>query len=200
MASEHPINRPKVPVSMPHCPLCGVQLELGSSGELDRWSCPAGHGLAMTLSETYERMQEDEIGLLWKLARDAAPGPLGSPFDKTPMKRVVLPYDDDELPEGEPGDGPNTGSVHLDVDVANQFVWFDAGELDELPHDLPDPEPSAEELARIDQIVDQFSADIEGAARAREASTVTGRLYRRVARDPEALRTLDRVGRTLTAY
>jgi len=200
VASEHPINRPKVPVSMPHCPLCGVQLELGSSGELDRWSCPAGHGLAMTLSETYERMQEDEIGLLWKLARDAAPGPLGSPFDKTPMKRVVLPYDDDELPEGEPGDGPNTGSVHLDVDVANQFVWFDAGELDELPHDLPDPEPSAEELARIDQIVDQFSADIEGAARAREASTVTGRLYRRVARDPEALRTLDRVGRTLTAY
>jgi hypothetical protein len=200
VASEHPINRPKVPVSMPHCPLCGVQLELGSSGELDRWSCPAGHGLAMTLSETYERMQEDEIGLLWKLARDAAPGPLGSPFDKTPMKRVVLPYDDDEVPEGEPGDGPNTGSVHLDVDVANQFVWFDAGELDELPHDLPDPEPSAEELARIDQIVDQFSADIEGAARAREASTVTGRLYRRVARDPEALRTLDRVGRTLTAY
>jgi Zn-finger nucleic acid-binding protein len=200
VASEHPINRPKVPVSMPHCPLCGVQLELGSSAELDRWSCPAGHGLAMTLSETYERMQEDEIGLLWKLARDAAPGPLGSPFDKTPMKRVVLPYDDDEVPEGEPGDGPNTGSVHLDVDVANQFVWFDAGELDELPHDLPDPEPSAEELARIDQIVDQFSADIEGAARAREASTVTGRLYRRVARDPEALRTLDRVGRTLTAY
>lgn len=200
MASEQPFHRPTVPVSMPHCPVCGVQLELGSSGELDRWSCPEGHGLALTLSESYERVQEDEIGLLWQLARDGQPGPLGSPFDRTPMRRVVVPYDDDEVPEGEPGDGANTGAVEVDVDVANQFIWFDAGELDELPEDLPDPEPSAEELARIDQIVDQFGSDVEDAARAREAKSLTGRLYRRVARDPEALRTLDRVGRTLTAY
>ena len=51
----------------------------GSSGALDRWSCTAGHGLAMTLSESYEQLQEDEIGRLWQLARDAADGPSAEP-------------------------------------------------------------------------------------------------------------------------
>ena len=200
MASDSPIHRPTVPVSMPHCPVCGIELQLGSSGQLDRWTCTAGHGLAMTLSESYERLQEDEIGRLWQLARDAAPGPLSSPFDGTPMRRFVLPYDDDEAAEGEPGDGPDTGTVEIDVDVPNQFIWFDAGELDELPVDLPDAEPSAEELAKVAEIAAQFGAGIEAAARDRDADDVSERLYRRVARHPGALDTLDRVGRTLTAY
>ena len=46
-------------MTVPRCPACGVDLGLGSSGQLDRWSCPSGHGLAMTLSESYERLQED---------------------------------------------------------------------------------------------------------------------------------------------
>jgi Zn-finger nucleic acid-binding protein len=200
MASDPPVHRPSVPVTMPRCPVCGVELQLGSSGSLDRWSCTAGHGLAMTLSETYEALQEDEIGRLWALAREAAPGPLPSPFDGTPMKRFVLPYDDDEVPEGEPGDGPDVGSVEIDVDVANQFVWFDAGELEELPVDLPDPEPSAAELEKVAEIAAQFGAGVEEAARRRDAGDVTERFYRRVARNPGALSTLDRVGRTLTAY
>jgi hypothetical protein len=154
----------------------------------------------MTLSESYEALQEDEIGRLWALAREAAPGPLPSPFDGTPMKRFVLPYDDDEVPEGEPGDGPDVGSVEIDVDVANQFVWFDAGELDELPVDLPDAEPSAEELAKVAEIAAQFGAGVEAASRARDADDLSERLYRRIAHSPTALATLDRVGRTLTAY
>ena len=200
MASDTPVHRPSVPVTMPHCPECGVELQLGSSGALDRWSCTAGHGLAMTLSETYERLQEDEIGRLWALARDAEPGPLPSPFDGTPMRRFVLPFDADEVPEGLPGDGADTGSVVIDVDVPNQFVWFDAGELDLLPVDQPDPEPSAEELARVAEIAAQFGAGIEAAAEEREGHDPSERLYRRVARNPHAVSTLDRVGRTLTAY
>lgn len=200
MASDSPIHRPTVPVSMPHCPVCGVELQLGSSGRLDRWSCTAGHGLAMTLSESYERLQEDEIGRLWQLARDAAPGPLASPFDGMPMRRFALPYDDDETPEGEPGDGSDLGTVEIDVDVANQFIWFDAGELDELPVDLPDAEPSPEELAKVAEIAGQFGDGIEAAAHDRDADDLSERLYRRVARHPGALDTLDRVGRSLTAY
>ena len=185
---------------MPHCPVCGVELQLGSSGALDRWSCTAGHGLAMTLSESYERLQEDEIGNLWKLALDADTGPLLSPFDGIPMRRFSLPYDADEIPEGEPGDGPDLGSVEIDVDVANEFVWFDAGELDRLPVDLPDAEPTAEELAKIAEITAQFGAGIEAAAHEREADDVAEKFYRRVAGHPGTLDTLDRVGRSLTAY
>lgn len=177
-----------------------MELQLGSHGALDRWSCPAGHGLAMTLSESYERLQEDEIARLWQLARDAGPGTRPSPFDGRPMAHFVLPFDDDEALEGEPGDGPDTGEVHLDVDVANQFIWFDAEELDELPVDLPDAEPSAEVLEAERRIVAQFGADIEAAAEAREADELTERLYRRVARNPRALSTIDRLGRTLTAH
>jgi Zn-finger nucleic acid-binding protein len=200
MASDAPIHRPTVPVTMPHCPVCGVELQLGSSGALDRWSCTAGHGLAMTVSESYERLQEDEIGRLWAMARDAAPGPMPSPFDGIPMRRFVLPYDADEVPEGQDGDGPDIGSLEIDVDVANQFVWLDAGALDQLPVDQPDAEPSAAELQEVADIAAQFGADIEAAARGRDGDDLTEELYRRVARHPGALSTLDRVGRTLTAY
>jgi Zn-finger nucleic acid-binding protein len=200
MASDPPIHRPTVPVTMPHCPVCGIELQLGSSGALDRWSCTDGHGLAMTLSESYEQLQEDEIGHLWQLARDAAPGPLASPFDGVAMRRFALPYDDDEVPEGQEGDGPDLGTVEIDVDVANQFVWFDAGELELLPVDRPDPEPSAEELEKVAEIAAQFGASVESAARQRDADDVSEKLYRRVARHPGALSTLDRVARSLTAY
>src|SRR5690606_29965288 len=113
---------------------------------------------------------------------------------------LTLPYDADEVPEGQDGDGPDIGTVEIDVDVANQFVWFDAGELDVLPVDLPDPEPSAAELEKVAEIAAQFGAGIEAAADEREADDLSERLYRRVARNPAALATLDRVGRTLTAY
>jgi hypothetical protein len=154
----------------------------------------------VTLSESYERLQEDEVVRLWQLARVAPAGPLGSPFDGAPMKRFALPYDEDEVAEGGAGDEPDAGTVQLDVDVANQFVWFDADELDELPADRPDPEPSSEELARVAEIAAQFGAGIEDAARARDGGALTERLYRRIARSPEARSTLDRLGRALSTY
>jgi hypothetical protein len=185
---------------MPRCPDCGRDLQLGSHEALDRWSCLAGHGLAMTLSESYEQLQEDEIERLWTLAREAPAGPLASPFDGTPMKRFSLPYDADESPEGAEGDTADLGSVEIDVDVPNQFIWFDAGELERFPTDLLDAEPTEAELAKEREIAAQFGAGIESAARERAADDVSERLYRRVARNPAALSALDRLGRTLTAY
>ncbi len=185
---------------MPRCPICSAELVLGSSGQLDSWACPQGHGLAMTLSESYEQLQEDEIALLWQRAKMAQPGPLTSPFGGAPMVRITVDFDDDEVSEGAAGDGPNTGAVVVDVDVPNQFIWFDAGELDELPVDLPDPEPSAAQLAAEAKIVAQFGADLDAAAEERQSREPLEKLYRRVARHPGALNALDSVGRAATAY
>lgn len=200
MSTDAGVHRPTVPVTSPRCPVCGTDLQLGSQGTLDHWSCPAGHGLALTLSESYERLQEDEIAQLWKLARSGSPGPLPSPFGGPSMVRITLGYDDDEIPEGEPGDGPDVGSVVLDVDVENQFVWFDAGELDELPEDQADAEPTPEQLAAEAEIRARFGAEIEAAADARESRELSEKLYRRAARHPGLLGALDRVGRAVTTY
>ena len=116
------------------------------------------------------------------------------------MVRFALGYDDDEIPEGEPGDGPDLGSVELDVDVEHQFIWFDAGELDELPHDLENAPPSAEVLAREAEIRARFAADIDAALDARDDDELSERMYQRLARRPDVLRTVDKVGRALTSY
>ena len=52
-------------LDQPTCPTCAGALVLTTSGELDTWNCGAGHGLGMTLSEGYGRVQEDELHELW---------------------------------------------------------------------------------------------------------------------------------------
>ncbi len=37
-----------------NCPTCNASLQLTPHGSFDSWICPAGHGLAATLSELYE--------------------------------------------------------------------------------------------------------------------------------------------------
>jgi Zn-finger nucleic acid-binding protein len=188
-------------VSSPRCPTCQVALTLGSRGEVDSWSCPAGHGLAMTLSEAHVALQDDEVATLWQAARSAAGVGMPSPFPPhAPMARVTVAYDADEVAEGDTGDGSDEGSVELDVDVDQQFIWFDAGELDELPSDLPNAAPSAEELARLEQVRAQFAQDLGEAMDARDDDELSERLYRHVAARPGLHRTLDRLGRTLTTY
>lgn len=186
---------------MPQCPICQVDLALGSRGEVDSWSCPAGHGLAITLSEAHVALQDDEVATLWQSARSATGVGRPSPFPPhAPMARIAVAYDHDEVAEREAGDGPDAGSVELDVDVDQQFIWFDAGELDELPADLPNAAPSAEESARLEQVRAQFAQDLGDAMDARDDSELSERLYRHVAARPGLHRTLDRLGRTLTTY
>lgn len=194
LSPDHPM------VTVPVCPICATALRLGSEGELDHWSCPNGHGLAITLTESYGRLQDDEIAQLWQLARSAPAGPLPSPFDGRPMARFALGFDDDEIPEGEPGDGPDVGAVELDVDIEHQFIWFDVGELEELPDDLANTPPSPEVLAREAEIRARFAEDIDAALEARDDGELTERMYQRLARRPDVLRTVDKVGRALTSY
>lgn len=187
-------------VTVPTCPDCGVDLAHGSEGALDHWSCPNGDGVALTLSEGHERLQPDELGALWQTARRSPPGDRPSPFDGRPMVQVTLDYDEDEVPEGEPGDGPTTGTVVLDVDVEQQFIWFDAGELEQLPHDLPDAPVDPEVLAREREIRERFGAGIESALAERHEDELGERIYRRLARNPGLVRSLDQLGRAVTTY
>lgn len=188
-------------MTVPTCPVCGEPLSLGSRGDVDSWSCGRGHGLAMTLSEAHVALQDDEVALLWQLARSSREQGRPSPFaPHAPMVRITLPYDDDEAAEGEPGDTEDLGSVELDVDLAQQFIWYDAGELEQLPADLANAEPSPEELARLEQVRTQFSQDLGRALDARDDDELSERLYRHIAARPGLHRTLDKVGRTLTTY
>ncbi len=155
----------------------------------------------MTLSEAHVALQDDEVAELWQLARSSVDEGRPSPFPPhRPMRRIELPYDADELADGADGDGPDQGVVQLDVDIAEQFIWFDAGELEELPVDLPNATPSAEELERLATIRAQFATDLDDALEARDDDELSERLYQRIAAHPQLHRTLDRVGRTLTSY
>lgn len=146
-----------------NCPVCRASLQLTHHGSFDSWVCPAGHGLAATLSELYGRAQQDEIHQLWQLAGQAPVGERRCPMCERAMATVTAPFDADELDEGTPGDGPATGEVPVDVCVADEVIWFDTAELDALPADLPDPQPTAEQEAALAAAIDNFGDDYEAA-------------------------------------
>jgi Zn-finger nucleic acid-binding protein len=150
-------------VPPPKCPRCAAELKLGANGQLDCWSCPAGHGLGITLSEAYGRVQDDEIRKLWEASETASPGKYKCPWCAAPMASVALAVDGDEAAEGDAADRADSASVPLDVCREDQFIWLDAGELDELPLDLRNPEPSPDEQRKIRMILSAFDHDLEQA-------------------------------------
>ncbi len=151
------------------CPICAAALALTPDGSFDAWICPAGHGLAATLSEAYELAQEDDLQALWAAARGASRPAAGRscPMCAVPMVHAEAPFDDDEVPEGQPGDGPTRGTIPVDVCLADQVVWFDAGELEQLPADVPEAPLTAEQQAAIDGIARSFGEALVAADAAR---------------------------------
>ena len=180
-------------LSTPRCPSAGEALVLSHRGDLDLWACPASHGAAVTLTETYGQLQEDEIHDLWALTRAAPAGPRPCPMCERPMAVLDVPYDADEIEQGAPGDAPDDGSVLLDVCADCQVIWFDAGEYEAFPADLTDAAPTDAENARLAEIRATFGADIERDLRERN-SDVTDRAYSIIARHPKALAVLSRAG------
>jgi Zn-finger nucleic acid-binding protein len=174
----------------PKCPECRAELKLGASGRLDAWACPSGHGVGFTLSELHERAQEDELARLWEGAKTAAAGKHACPMCDRAMVTVTIGIDADESVDG-PDDTADTGRVTLEVCRDDQFIWFDPGELDELPEDLPEPKPSAAEAAQIDRITTSYEREL---AAAYEDDSLLGRFAGRVAkRHPGFVKFLDRV-------
>jgi len=175
----------------PQCPDCHAVLELGARGRLDVWACPAGHGVGFTLSEAHERAQEDELSELWHGAETASPGKHACPMCDRLMVNVTIGVDADESSEGEPGDAADRVHVSLDVCREDQFIWFDPGELEELPEDLPEPKPSAAEVDEIARIRKAYDRDLDAAY---DDDSLLGRFADRVAtRHPGFVQFLDRV-------
>ena len=53
------------------CPECRSALAAVTEDGFDTWQCKDGHGIGVTLSETYGRLQEDEIQAIWAAAESA---------------------------------------------------------------------------------------------------------------------------------
>jgi Zn-finger nucleic acid-binding protein len=171
-------------LTAPACPKCDAALALGATGDLNFWSCPTGDGLAFTVSEAYTRLQEDEVARLWDLANKAVAGPYACPICTGPMRRATVGYDDDEFKEGEKGDTTDVGSTIVDVCVGDQFVWFDAGELDLVPQDKKDAKPTPEETANIDKITRQFGHNLTEDWEDRDSRGIVGFVYRHAMHHP----------------
>jgi len=158
----------------PTCPTCRAELELQADHSFDAWVCPAGHGLAFTLSEAYERLRDDEIRTIWRLANTSprADGvrtsTRGCPMCSATMVAVLC-------------DG-----ITLDVCTTDEVLWFDAGEIEQLPADVPDPVLSTEEQAELDTVTEQFGDALTAGWAAEEQATLTGRLTARFSRSSTA--------------
>jgi Zn-finger nucleic acid-binding protein len=171
----------------PQCPQCRSELVLGACGRLDAWTCPQGHGIGLTLSEAYERAQEDELSQLWEGARSAELGTHLCAMCDRGMVSVTIGVDADEDLNGDPA------ALHVTLDVCrdDQFIWFDPGELDELPEDVPDPQPSAAEVAQLARIRKTYDRALDAAW---EDDSPLGRFADRVSkRHPGFVKFLDRV-------
>lgn len=134
------------------CPQCRTTLAPVTEGSFDTWHCKDGHGVGVTLTETYGHLQEDEIHAIWQAAKSAPASSLKSPALGNPMVAITIVADDDEIKGNK---GPASRLVTLDVAPGEQFVWFQVVDLKNMPADLPNPPPSPEEAAKLEQLRQQ---------------------------------------------
>lgn len=147
------------------CPQCRTTLAAVAYGDFDTWECKDGHGVGITLTEAYGHFQEDEIRAIWQAAKSAPQSSLRSPALGQPMVAVTVAVDDDEV-EGSPAGGSRL--VTLDVAPDEQFLWFHVVDFKAMPADLPNPAPSADELAKLEQIRAQSREAIAADTRRQE--------------------------------
>jgi len=156
--------------SAPVCPNCASALQLEHDGELDAWACPNHHGLGFTLSEAYSRMDEAEIHAIWQQARAGDAGARACPICSARMVSVSV----------APAADATETTIALDVCLADEFIWFDAGELDEIPADTNTPEPNPEEEARIEEISEEFGQSLSSEWSERDRETLRDHLIHRL--------------------
>ena len=139
------------------CPQCRSVLAPVQEDSLDTWQCKEGHGIGLTLSESYSHFQEDEIDAIWQAAKSGPRSSLQSPLLGAPMVAITVSVDDDEIRGNE---GPGSRLVTLDVAPDEQFLWFHVVDFNNMPADLPNPLPSAAELARHEELARQSRESI----------------------------------------
>ena len=161
------------------CPRCGTTLTKGThKNDIDSWACSNHHGVGISLSEAWGHLQDDEVKAIWSAAKNGHASPLKSPVLGKDMVRVEIAVDGDE----EVGNrGPGAFQVELDVDVDEQFIWFDSGELERLPDDLPNPQMSEEDRKHLEEMAQQFGDQIMANYYKRENESLEGKLYNFIA-------------------
>lgn len=122
------------------CPTCGTPVRLVRQGGADVWACPQGHGLGFTLDEAYGHVDEAALGTLWRASAAAPAGGRACPLCAGPLVTVA-------------GEGTD---VPVDVCRPDQLIWLDAGELEALPPDLPEPPLAPEEREHLHDIVTEY--------------------------------------------
>ena len=156
------------------CPRCRTALIKGvRKNDIDVWACPNHDGVAITLSEAWGHLQDDEVKAIWKAAKNGQPSSLKSPIFGKQMVRIEISVDNDEA---EGNQGPDAFQIELDVSVDEQFIWFDAGELERMPDDIPNAPMSEEERKHIDEITKQFGDSLMRSFHKRENESLDGRL------------------------
>jgi len=162
-----------------NCPRCGTALTKGTQKtDLDVWACPNQDGVGITVSEAWGHLQDDEVKAIWNAAKNGQPSPLKSPVFGRDMVRIAISVDSDEE---ESNRGPDAFQMELDVSVDEQFIWFDSGELERMPDDIPNPAMSEEERKHIDEIAQQFGDSIMAGYHKRENESLDGKLLNFVA-------------------
>ncbi len=140
---------PNMTTTTPACPTCGAELRLDRDGVLDAWLCPEGHGKGFTLTEAYQRIDDDEVRAIWQQARAASPGTRACPLCGDTMVNMTV--------------APTVGgdaTLPLDVCLRDELLWFDAGELDSFPVASHDDTTTDADDARIAQITRQFGVEL----------------------------------------
>lgn len=161
------------------CPRCGTTLIKGTQkNDIDGWACPNHHGVGITLSEAWGHLQDDEVRAIWRAAKKGRPSALKSPAFGEDMVRIDISVDSDE----EDGNrGPGAFQIELDVNVDEQFIWFDSGELEQMPDDIPNPQMGEEERKHIEEISQQFGDSIMANYHKREDESLDGKFYNFIA-------------------
>ena len=151
----------------PACPACGADLSHSDDGDFNPWVCPRGHGMAVTLSEGYVRVDRDELQELWRRARGDGAEPSSRTCPMCGGSMVVAHAPAKAAGHEEPA---------VDVCITDELLWLDNGELAELPGASEKPAPSAEEQAHLDQIMEAYGKGLDGAFLQRERDGLLDRM------------------------
>jgi Zn-finger nucleic acid-binding protein len=184
-----------------HSPTTGAPLARRDiAPNITAWVAVDGSGQAITHSEAFALGQEDELQRLWLAAHRSTdsghvcPCPL-----KQTMALATIDLDFDEAVDDDQAEGDST--VAVDVCTNCQMLWFDAGELESLPADQKDAEPTAEEIAQLRSITTKWSKEMDEILASREViadndtlhERFTNSMMRSITKNPGFLRALHRV-------
>ena len=157
---------------MYRCPRCRTGLTLEKEPTGLAFTCPRGHGDALTVPVLRKRLARTTVNTLWQTARTArrrstvrcpscenttAPVPLPRAAVRSPASPPDAPTDaegttaDAEAPT--PSEAAGTDDVVVDACALCQVVWFDTGELEALPPAPPEPDDVRPERAPADALL-----------------------------------------------